>query len=161
MVETGREAPALSLPDQDGTRVTLADYAGRWCILYFYPADDTPGCTVEACEFSDHTAELATIGAAVVGVSPDDAARHREFIAKYRLRVRLLSDPTHETMRRYGAFGEKVSYGRKSVGVIRTTVLIDPHGRVAHVWPRVSAKGHAAKVAARLRELQQAGTAQA
>ena len=143
---TGARAPAFSLPDQDGTKVALKDFAGAPLVVYFYPADDTPGCTKEACQFNDNLRAFDRAGVAVVGISPDDAASHRAFRSRYRLRFPLLSDEGHATMERYGAWGEKTLYGRKTVGVIRSTFLVDAKGTVARAWYGVRADGHAAKV---------------
>ena len=156
MVETGKPAPAFRLPDQDGEQVSLAELKGQWTVLYFYPRDDTPGCTTQACEFTSTLGDFRDLDAVVIGCSPDGAEAHRKFIAKHDLAIRLLSDPSHDTMAEYGAWGEKVLYGRKSVGVIRSTVLIDPDGNVAHHWKKVRAAGHAAHVARRLRDLRAA-----
>ena len=156
MVETGKQAPAFRLPDQDGEQVSLAELKGQWVVLYFYPRDDTPGCTTEACEFTSTLGDFQALDAVVLGCSPDGAEAHRKFIVKHELAVRLLSDPSHETMAEYGAWGEKVLYGRKSVGVIRSTVLIGPDGNVAYHWKKVRAAGHAAHVAQRLRDLRAA-----
>lgn len=153
-IQIGKPAPKFSLEDQDGTRVSLADYRGRWVVLYFYPKDDTPGCTTEACEFTEGIEAFEGLDAVVLGCSPDSPEKHRKFIAKYELKVRLLSDPDHRVMEAYGAWGEKSMYGKTTVGVIRSTVVIDPEGRVAHHWKKVSAKGHAAKVRERLEELR-------
>lgn len=153
-IAVGAAAPELDLPDQDGVRVSLAGLRGSWVVLYFYPRDDTPGCTTEACEFTAGIADFAGLEAVVLGCSPDPPARHRAFIAKHRLVLRLLSDERHEVMERYGAWGEKTSYGRVSQGVIRSTALVDPEGRVAHHWPRVKAAGHAEQVRRRLEELR-------
>jgi len=152
-VEIGKAAPAFALEDQDGTRTSLADFAGRWVVLYFYPKDDTPGCTTEACQFTAWIESFSKLDAVVLGCSADSAASHRKFIAKYRLAFKLLSDPEHAIMKAYGAWGEKVMYGKKSEGVIRSTVLIDPGGVVAAHWPKVKAEGHADAVRARLAEL--------
>ncbi len=151
---TGSKAPAFTLPDQSGAPVALRDLAGKWVVLYFYPKDDTPGCTTEACEFTDSIKEFETIDAEVLGCSPDSPASHRNFIAKYSLSVRLLSDPAHAVMERYGAWGEKSTYGRVTQGVIRSTVIIDPSGTVAFHWPTVKAAGHAAAVREKLIELR-------
>ena len=124
----------------------LADLRGQWVILYFYPKDDTPGCTTEACDFTNGLADFEALDATVLGCSPDSSESHRKFIAKYDLGVTLLSDPDHAVMEKYDAWGEKSMYGKKTVGVIRSTVLIDPNGKVAHHWPKVQAKGHAEKV---------------
>jgi len=151
---TGLPAPPFALPDQDGVEVKLAGLAGSWVVLYFYPKDDTPGCTVEACEFTDSIKAFEATDAVVLGCSPDSPASHRKFIAKHSLAVRLLSDPTHAVMSAYGAWGEKTMYGRTVEGVIRSTVLIDPAGKVAHHWPNVKAAGHAAAVRERLAALR-------
>jgi len=153
-LEVGTKSPGFSLPDQDRKIVSLADLAGRWVVLYFYPKDDTPGCTTEACEFTDGMAAFGGLDAVVLGCSPDTPESHRAFIAKYRLKVTLLSDAGHAAMERFGAWGEKTSQGRTTVGVIRSTVLIDPRGCVAFVWPNVTAAGHAEQVRAKLAELR-------
>ena len=145
-LDTGDRAPAFSLPDQDGATVALKDFAGAPVVVYFYPADDTPGCTKEACQFNDNLRAFDRAGVAVVGISPDDAASHRAFRSKYRLRFPLLSDEAHAVMARYGAWGEKTLYGRKTVGVIRSTFLVDAQGKVARAWYGVRTDGHAAKV---------------
>jgi peroxiredoxin Q/BCP len=150
----GKKAPAFTLPDQDGERVKLADYKGRWVVLYFYPKDDTPGCTTEACDFTDGLKDFEKLEADVLGCSPDSPESHKKFIAKFKLKVRLLSDPSHEAMESYGAWGEKVLYGRKSIGVIRSTAIIDPTGAVAHHWAKVKAAGHAEAVREKLKELR-------
>ncbi|MGV8039658.1 MAG: peroxiredoxin [Thermoanaerobaculaceae bacterium] len=150
----GAPAPAFSLPDQDGATVSLESLAGNWVVLYFYPKDDTPGCTTEACEFTATITDFSGLDAVVLGCSPDSPASHRKFIAKHGLKVRLLSDPERTVLSAYGAYGEKKMYGKPVVGVIRSTVVIDPAGKVAAHWPTVKAAGHAAAVAARLRELR-------
>jgi peroxiredoxin Q/BCP len=154
-VQVGAAAPAFTLQDQDGVAVSLADLRGQWVVLYFYPKDDTPGCTTEACEFTEGIEAFRGLDAEVLGCSADSPEKHRKFIAKYGLAVRLLSDPDHAVMERYGAWGEKSMYGRTTMGVIRSTVLIDPGGRVAAHWPKVKAAGHAAKVKEKLEELRQ------
>jgi peroxiredoxin Q/BCP len=154
MIEVGKPAPAFALQNQDGEEVSLAGLQGQWVVLYFYPKDDTPGCTKEACEFTAGIAEFEKLDAVILGCSPDDEESHRKFIAKYDLKVQLLSDLPHAAMEAYGAWGEKVLYGRKSVGVIRSTTLIDPDGKVAHHWKKVRAAGHAGHVAARLGTLR-------
>lgn len=153
MLQPGDPAPPFTLPDADGRDVSLADLAGRHVVLYFYPADDTPGCTKEACGFRDAWDELGELGVAVLGVSPDDGASHRRFAEKYRLPFPLLSDPDRTVMQTYGAWGEKTLYGKKTVGVIRSTVWIGPDGRVRRHWPRVgNAAEHPARVLAAVRE---------
>jgi thioredoxin-dependent peroxiredoxin len=153
MLEPGTKAPAFTLTDATGKQVSLQDFAGRDVILYFYPRDDTPGCTKEACGFRDAWDELQELGVAVLGVSADDAGSHQRFAAKYRLPFTLLSDPDRSVMTAYGAYGEKTMYGRKVVGVIRSTVWIGPDGRVRRHWGRVAnAADHPGKVLAALRE---------
>jgi thioredoxin-dependent peroxiredoxin len=153
MLKAGDQAPPFALTDSQGQRVSLGDFAGRHVILYFYPADDTPGCTKEACGFRDAWDDLRALGVEVLGVSGDDAESHRRFAAKYRLLFTLLSDPGQEVMRAYGAYGEKTMYGRKVVGVIRSTVWIGPDGRVRRHWARVSnAATHPEKVLEAVRD---------
>ena len=146
-VEEGRAAPAFTLPDAAGNRVSLEDFRGKDVIVYFYPRDDTPGCTKEACGFRDRWPELRERGVVVLGVSPDDADSHRAFSRKHDLPFPLLCDPERKVMAEYGAWGEKTLYGRKTIGVIRSTVWIGPDGRVRKHWKRVSrAADHPARV---------------
>jgi thioredoxin-dependent peroxiredoxin len=153
VLEPGDPAPPFTLTDSTGRTVSLADFAGRNVVLYFYPKDDTPGCTKEACGFRDAWDELRELGTVVLGVSADDAASHTRFATKYRLPFTLLSDPDRTVMRAYGAYGEKTMYGRKVVGVIRSTVWIGPNGKIRRRWARVAnAEEHPAKVLAALRE---------
>jgi thioredoxin-dependent peroxiredoxin len=152
---TGK-APAFSLLNQDSKKVSLKDLHGRWVVLYFYPKDDTPGCTTEACEFTTNWDKFQKLSARVIGVSPDSPESHQKFIAKFNLRIDLLSDPDHAVLDKYGAWGEKNNYGKISEGVLRTTVLIDPKGQIAHYWPKVKAAGHAEAVAEKLAELHAA-----
>ena len=154
LIEVGKKASQFTLPDETGVDVSLKEYAGSWVVLYFYPKDDTPGCTAEACEFTEGIQDFKNLDAAVLGCSPDSPADHRKFIKKYNLAVRLLSDPEHRVMEAYGAWGEKNMYGKVTVGVIRSTVIIDPEGKIAHRWKRVGAKGHAQKVKERLEKLK-------
>ncbi|MGI8681549.1 MAG: thioredoxin-dependent thiol peroxidase [Mycobacteriales bacterium] len=146
----GDPAPDFTLPDQDGNPVRLRDFAGRKVVVYFYPKDDTPGCTKEACQFNDNLHAFSGGSAEVVGVSPDDAASHRRFRELYGLNFPLLSDPARETMRRYGAWGERERFGVTSEGVIRSTFLVDAAGRIEQAWYGVKADGHAAEVLARI-----------
>lgn len=152
-ITVGAKAPAFSLTDAAGETVSLADFAGRWVVLYFYPRADTPGCTKEACEFTERLPAFSKVKCAVLGVSPDQPAALAKFAAKYGLKVTLLADPSKTTMTAYGAWGEKTMYGKKVTGVLRSTVLIDPHGNVAHHWKNVRAAGHAEAVQTRLAEL--------
>lgn len=153
MIEVGEPAPDFTLPDQDGEPVSLSDFRGSPVVVYFYPKDDTPGCTTQACGIRDSWEELREAGAVVLGISPDDAASHTRFREKYDLPHTLLSDPDHEVMEEYEAYGEKVLYGKKTVGVKRSTVLVDPDGRVAKHWKRAQAKNHADRVLKALEEL--------
>ena len=146
-IEEGKAAPAFTLSDANGKTVSLNDLRGSHVILYFYPRDDTPGCTKEACGFRDAWQQIKTLNATVLGVSPDDGVSHQKFASKYELPFTLLSDPDKTVMTKYGAYGEKVMYGKKTTGVIRSTVWIDPEGIVRKHWRRVAkAADHPAKV---------------
>jgi thioredoxin-dependent peroxiredoxin len=151
-IQEGKAPPAFTLEDAGGKKVSLADFAGKNVILYFYPRDDTPGCTKEACGFRDDWKEIQKLNAVVLGVSADSGESHRKFTAKYKLPFPLLSDPDRKIMEKYGAYGEKTMYGKKTVGVIRSTVWIGPDGKVKKHWARVaSAAEHPAKVLEALR----------
>jgi peroxiredoxin Q/BCP len=152
-VTVGKKAPEFALEDQDEKTVKLGDFKGRWLVLYFYPKDDTPGCTVEACDFTAGLKDFEGLEASVLGCSPDSPESHRKFIAKYKLKIRLLSDPDHAVLEKYGAWGEKNMYGKINMGVIRSTVIIDPAGKVVRHWPKVRADGHAAEVREALKDL--------
>ena len=150
----GKKAPDFTLSDANGKPVSLGDFKGKNVIVYFYPKDDTPGCTKEACGFRDHWKDLQKAGVAVLGVSADGAASHAKFASKYKLPFPLLSDPGRAVMKRYGAFGEKMMYGKKTVGVIRSTVLIGKAGKVLRHWARVAnAEKHPEQVLAAAQEL--------
>ena len=155
-IEIGKKAPAFALKNQNDETVKLSDaaLAGHWVVLYFYPKDDTPGCTIEACDFTSGLKDFEKLDAVVLGCSPDSTEAHRKFIAKHKLKIGLLSDPSHETLERYGAWGEKNMYGKITTGVIRSTVIIDPAGKIAHHYRKVSAKGHAESVREKLKELR-------
>jgi len=142
MIEVGKKAPAFSLPASTGGKVALSDYAGKRLVLYFYPRDDTPGCTTEAKEFEAASAQLEELSAAVVGVSKDSLESHAKFCTKYKLAFPLLSDPEGKTIEKYGAWGEKNMYGKKSMGIVRTTVVIDEKGVVRKVFTKVRVNGH-------------------
>ncbi len=152
-IEEGRLAPDFTLPDENGDKVKLKDLRGKSVVLYFYPRDDTPGCTREACAFRDRQAELARLGARVLGVSTDGVASHVKFRDKYKLNFTLLADVDHKLAETYGAWREKNMYGKKSWGVQRSTFLIDAHGKVHKVWKRVSVDGHDSQVIDALREM--------
>lgn len=153
MLPLGKKAPAFTLRDERGVNVKLSDFIGRWVVLYFYPKDDTPGCTVEACEFTKEISGFKRLDAVVLGCSPDLPDKHQKFIDKHHLKIKLVSDPEHKVLERYGAWGEKHLYGKTTVGTIRSTVLIDPDGKLVHHWPKVKAAGHADEVRAKLAEL--------
>lgn len=145
-IEVGQEAPDFTLPSDTEGDVTLSALRGKPVVLYFYPKDNTPGCTTEACDFRDRMERVKAAGATVLGVSRDSLKRHENFRAKYALDFPLLSDPEAEVHQLYGAWGEKKMYGKTSIGPIRSTVLIDAEGKVAQVWPKVRVKGHAEAV---------------
>jgi peroxiredoxin Q/BCP len=144
------KAPAFTLLNQSEKKVSLTDYAGQRVVVYFYPADDTPGCTKEACQFSDQLSQFKALHVNVIGISPDGAAEHVAFRSKFSLTFDLLSDPDKKVMTKYGAFGEKMNYGKKILGVIRSSFVIGPTGIIEYAWYGVHADGHAARVLATL-----------
>ncbi|HUP83839.1 MAG TPA: peroxiredoxin [Candidatus Limnocylindria bacterium] len=150
MPGVGDAAPDLTLPDDTGTQRDLAERRGHWTVLYFYPKDDTPGCTTEACEFRDINSSINAHDAEVWGVSVLGSGSKAAFKAKFGLNFVLLADADHAVAERYGTWVEKVNYGRTFMGVQRATFLVDPDGRIAHAWPKVKAQGHAAEVLATL-----------
>jgi len=152
-IEPGSKAPAFTLTADDGSKVRLADLIGSPVVLYFYPRDDTPGCTREACAFRDQQKALQKLGAIVLGVSPDDVASHEKFRDKFNLNFPLLADPGHKMAEKYGAWREKNLYGKKSMGIQRSTYLIDSTGKVAKLWKRVKVDGHDTHVLAAIAEL--------
>jgi len=154
MLEVGQIAPDFSLHDQEGQVRSLADARGRWVVVYFYPRDDTPGCTKEACAFRDGLPRFDGLNAVVWGVSADDEKAHRKFAEKFGLNFPLLVDPDKGMLEAYGAWVEKSMYGKRYMGVQRITYLIDPDGKVAKAWPKVKPEEHAEEVAAALAELQ-------
>jgi peroxiredoxin Q/BCP len=154
--QPGERAPKFRLESDDGTTATLAEFAGKWLVLYFYPRDNTPGCTQEARDFSGLTLQLQKQGAVVVGVSKDSAQSHSGFREKVGIRFPLLSDPDLAAHRAYGTWGPKVLYGRKFEGTIRSTFLISPDGHVVRTWTGVKVNGHGAKVLDAIREAQEA-----
>jgi peroxiredoxin Q/BCP len=153
MVSEGQSAPDFTLPDQDGNPVSLSGLRGKPVLLYFYPRDATPGCTTEACDFRDARAEYEAAGAVVLGVSPDTVASHRKFADKHGLPFTLLADPDKEVIQAYGVWKEKNMYGKTSMGVERTTVVIDRDGVVRRVFPKVKVAGHVAEVMEALKSL--------
>lgn len=150
MIEEGKKAPAFTLAASTGGKVALSDYAGKRLVLYFYPKDDTPGCTTEAKDFQAAAAALKKRNASVVGVSKDAVETHCKFGAKYGLAFPLLSDPEAKVIEKYGAWGEKNMYGKKSMGIVRTTVLIDEGGVVRKIFSKVRVSGHVDAVLAAL-----------
>lgn len=153
----GSRAPAFRLSADGGAPVALKDFAGRPVVLYFYPKDDTPGCTTEACGFRDSWRAVQATGAVVLGVSPDGVSSHQQFKKKYELPFTLLADEDHAVAEAYGAWGEKSMYGRKYLGVLRKTYIIDAHGKIAHVFDKVKPLGHAAEVLAALQRCSSLG----
>ncbi|MCJ7712184.1 MAG: thioredoxin-dependent thiol peroxidase, partial [Chloroflexi bacterium] len=151
----GAPAPEVALPDEQGRVHRLSDRRGSWTVVYFYPKDDTPGCTTEACGFRDLHDQLGGMDAQVWGVSPDGAGSHAAFRAKYGLPFTLLSDEDHAAAAAFGAWGEKKNYGKTYMGIIRSSFLVDPDGRIAKAWPSVKADGHATQVLEALRAAQE------
>jgi peroxiredoxin Q/BCP len=153
-VEEGKKAPAFTLKDGNNNKVRLSDYSGKFVVVYFYPKDDTPGCTKQACGFRDLWKEIQRENTVILGISPDGAESHEAFRAKYKLPFTLLSDPSKTVMEKYGAWGEKMMYGKKVTGVIRSAVLVGPDGKVVKHWKRVAkAADHPAQVLKALRAL--------
>ena len=153
MPHTGEIAPDFSLPDDNGATVQLSHLAGRHIVLYFYPKDDTPGCTTEAVDFSCMATDFASAGADILGISPDGSKSHNKFKAKHGLTLRLVADSEKKAAEAYGVWVEKSMYGRAYMGVERATFLIDPKGRIIKIWRKVKVPGHAADVLAALRAL--------
>jgi len=154
LIAEGDKAPSFSLPADDGTTVTRDSLVGKNVVLYFYPKDDTSGCTKEACDFRDAFPRFGKLDAVVIGVSPDSLESHRKFRKKYDLPFRLLSDEGHKLADTFGVWKEKSLYGRKYMGIERTTVIIDRKGRIAKVFPKVKVPGHAQDVEKAVRELE-------
>lgn len=152
-LKVGNEAPEFSLPDKDNNQVSLKDFEGKYVILYFYPADNTPACTTEAIGFTGILPALQKLDAVVIGVSPDSTESHAKFIEKKNLKVILLSDIDKKVIKKYGKWGKKKFRGKEYMGVIRSTFLIDPEGKIAYIWPKVSVKGHPEEVQKALSEL--------
>lgn len=151
-LEPGKKAPAFSLPSDEGKKIALKDFKGKsWVVLYFYPKDDTPGCTTEACDFRDSLKAFEKLDAVILGVSPDSVESHVKFRKKHDLNFNLLSDTDRKICEKYGVWVEKNMYGRKFMGVQRATFLIDPDGKIAHIWPKVKVAGHIDDIAATLK----------
>ncbi|MCD6447558.1 MAG: thioredoxin-dependent thiol peroxidase [Thermoplasmata archaeon] len=149
-----QEAINFCLPDEEGNEVCLDDYKGKWVVLYFYPRDNTSGCTREAKDFSEHMEEFEKLNAVVIGISPDSPESHRKFKEKHSLKVKLLSDESHEVLEKYGVWQLKKLYGKEYYGVVRSTFLISPDGKIVYAWKGVKVKGHVEEVLEKLREMQ-------
>ena len=153
-LSAGDRAPDFCLPNQNDQEVCLGDLSGKWVVLYFYPKDNTSGCTREAVDFTSHVENFEEIGAIVVGISPDSTKSHRSFIEKEGLKLQLLSDGKHEVLEKYGVWQLKKMYGKEYMGVVRSTFLLNPNGKVAHVWRKVRVKGHVDEVLETLKKLK-------
>jgi len=154
MLENQTPAPSFCVPNQDNVEICLRDLKGKWVVLYFYPKDNTPGCTTEACEFTESILDFENLDAIILGVSPDSVKKHQNFIAKKDLKITLLSDENKTVLNAYEAWGLKKLYGKEYEGVIRSTYIIDPDGNIAHSWEKVRVKNHIADVKNKLKELQ-------
>ena len=154
ILEAGDKAPKFDIPNQDGNMIKLDDLLGKWSVIYFYPRDDTPGCTIEAKEFTELSSKFEEHGATIYGVSPDNEAKHCKFIEKHGLKVELLADTESTMLADYGVWQEKQMYGKTYMGVVRTTYLVDPDGNISEAWTKVKAKGHAEAVLERFVELK-------
>ncbi len=153
MLEVGSKAPEFCLPNQDEVQMCLRDFKGKWVVLYFYPKDNTPGCTTEACDFTQSFPDFAKLGAVILGVSPDSPKKHRNFIEKKELTITLLADEEKEVANLYDVWKLKKNYGREYMGIVRSTFLIDPKGKIAQIWNNVRVKGHVQKVKEELEKL--------
>lgn len=150
--QVGQSAPTFTAQDQNENKVSLEDKQGKWIVLYFYPKDNTPGCTTEAKDFTEYAEEFEKLGADIIGVSPDSAKSHCKFIDKHDLSIQLLTDPEHEVIEAYGAWRLKKFMGKEYMGVVRSTFLISPDGKIAQVWDKVRVKAHVEKVLQELKE---------
>lgn len=154
MIKIDDKAPEFCLPNQDDVEICFRDIKGKWIVLYFYPKDSTPGCTTEACEFTEAAPDFSSLDAIILGVSADSTKKHRSFIEKQNLGITLLSDEDTSMMQQYGVWQLKKNYGKEYMGVVRTTFIINPEGIVKAVFEKVSVKDHVAKVKAELERLQ-------
>ncbi len=153
MINIGDKVADFCLPNQDEEEICWRDIKGRWVVLYFYPKDNTPGCTTEACEFTEALPNFESLNAIVLGVSPDSPLKHRNFIAKKELKITLLADEEKELCKAFGVWQQKKNFGKEYMGVVRSTFLIDPDGTVAQKWEKVRVKGHVEAVQQKLQEL--------
>lgn len=154
MLEIGTAAPEFCLPNQDDVEICLRDIKGKWIVLYFYPKDNTPGCTTEACDFSEAAPDFSELDAIILGVSADSTQKHRNFIEKKDLSITLLSDESTQMIENYGAWQLKKNYGKEYMGIVRSTYIIDPEGIIRAGWEKVRVKEHVLKVKEKLEELQ-------
>jgi peroxiredoxin Q/BCP len=152
-LKAGEKAPEFKAKDQNGNSTSLPDFAGQWLVLYFYPKDNTPGCTTEAQDFSRYSEDFAALGAKIVGISPDSEKSHCRFIEKHNLSLQLLSDPNHQNAEAYGAWGLKKFMGKEYMGIIRSTFLLDSEAKIAYIWSNIRVKGHAEAVLQKLRDM--------
>ena len=152
-LKVGDKAPNFCLPDKNNKEICLSDYEGKYIVVYFYPADNTPGCTTEAIGFTDILPEFQKLDATILGVSPDSPQSHAKFIEKRNLKVTLLSDENKDVLKKYGVWGPKTFRGKSYIGVTRSTFLVDPQGKIAYIWPKVSVNGHAEEVKTKLAEM--------
>ncbi|WP_035799536.1 thioredoxin-dependent thiol peroxidase [Crocosphaera chwakensis] len=154
LLEIGQNTPSFALNNQKGERIKLEDILGKWLVLYFYPKDNTPGCTTEAQDFTTLNPEFEKIGAKIIGISPDSEKSHYKFIDKYNLSIELLCDPDHKVAEAYGVWGLKKFMGKDYMGIIRSTFIINQQGNIAYIWRNIRVKNHAEKVLNKLQELQ-------
>lgn len=157
----GQFAPDFTAPDRSNKLISIQDFRGSWLVLYFYPKDDTPGCTTQAIEFTGKLAEFQALNAQIVGISTDSIAAHGKFITKHQLQVTLLSDPDHQIAESYGVWQLKKFIGKEYMGIVRSTSIVDPDGKIAHTWSKVKVKNHTDAVLAQLNQLQQASAVSA
>jgi len=151
-IKVGVKAPEFCLSDQNNKKICLKDFKGKWLVLYFYPKDNTSGCTKEAVDFSEHLKDFKEMDAAIIGISPDSTKSHSNFINKHDLKIVLLSDTEHNVLRKYGVWQKKKMYGREYYGVVRTTFIINPQGKIAHKWEKVKVNNHITDVKQTLRK---------
>lgn len=151
-LEIGNRAPELNIPDSENKIVSIKDYAGKWVVIYFYPKDSTPGCTIEGIDFTRKLSRFKAFNAEVVGISGDSVESHCKFINKQNLEVTLLSDTEHAVLERYGVWQMKKNFGKEYFGIVRSTFLVDPEGKIQHIWNKVSVKGHVDAVLTKLKE---------
>ncbi|NHJ85503.1 MAG: thioredoxin-dependent thiol peroxidase [Asgard group archaeon] len=153
-VKIGNQAPDFCLPDKDNNEICLKNFKGKWVILYFYPKDNTSGCTLEAIDFTKSLPDFQKLNAVVLGISPDSSTSHQKFADKHELKVQLLSDENQKILEKYGVWQEKSMYGKSYMGVVRSTLLIDPNGKIAEIWEKVKVADHVESVKQKLKELQ-------